>query len=272
MYNASYQTIAESAPSYGLSTAELAKIAPSIYTREPDSSRSQNYSLYNTEDIVDRLREFEFVPTWACQCKGRSGYTSTGKHMLRFSRIDDLRTLSPMEERPELVLVNSHNGSSSYRFMAGIFRLVCSNGMILSSASYADIRVRHIGHSMDEVIAASAKVAGTFEGAMESVKSMKSTFLTDSQIRDFAVQAAILRCGEDAYKEGKIVTPQNLLITRRKEDEGNSLWNVLNTVQENMLKGGVRLTKRNIRPIKGVDNTVNLNTKLWELAESYQAA
>ncbi|MBV8275090.1 MAG: DUF932 domain-containing protein, partial [Verrucomicrobia bacterium] len=34
--------------------------------------------------------------------------------------------------RPEVVLVNSHDKSSAYQLHCGLFRLVCTNGMVIS--------------------------------------------------------------------------------------------------------------------------------------------
>ena len=54
---------------------------------------------------------------------------------------------------PEIVMVNSHDGSSSYQLRAGIYRLGCSNGMIVGDEIFCR-RVRHQGDVINSVQAA----------------------------------------------------------------------------------------------------------------------
>jgi hypothetical protein len=51
------------------------------------------------------------------------------------------------------------------------------------------------------------------------------------------------------------------------------LWNTFNVVQEKLIRGGfIKQQGRNVRTVKGI-NSLNMdnmiNTKLWELAETY---
>jgi hypothetical protein len=60
----------------------------------------------------------------------------------------------------------------------------------------------------------------------------------------------------------------------RKEDEGNSLWNTFNVVQEKMINGGYSRKTESGRKskTKGMSNatrSVTYNKELWTIAEEY---
>lgn len=256
-----------SAPLFSLSASELAHRAPSIYGRVPHEARSEKYKLFGTPEIIDMLAEQDIVPTYAV-----GGKSLTSSHMVRFAHKKDLGMglANVGDERPELVLVNSHNGSTCYELSAGIFRKVCSNGLIVCTQSVGMARIKHMGHTIEEVIATSRDIMTKFDGVMEDIREMKSIHLQPYQVKEFVRQAAIIRYGEEAYRKGRILTPDNLLTTRRNEDNEGNLWSVFNIVQENMMKGGVRIGQRNMRPIRNVNAIVGFNSDLWKLAESYR--
>jgi len=127
-----------------LTNSQLNCTAPSIFASSPWHRMSDRYKFVPTIEVVDLLRDRGFMPVRAQQSRSRiEGKGEFTKHLLRFrhdSMIDDSG-----EEIPELVLVNSHDGTSSYQLMAGIFRLICSNGLIVQSADFGSIRVHHSG-------------------------------------------------------------------------------------------------------------------------------
>ena len=76
------------------------------------------------------------------------------------------------------------------------------------------------------------------------------------------------------------VRPDQIIQPRRREDAGQSLWTTYNTIQENMIRGGLHGQKRNAegrirrsqtRPVNGIDQNVTLNRALWTLAEGMQS-
>lgn len=251
-----------------LTTTDLAKFAPAVFNTTPAERCSEKYSLFSTADIIDGLREQGYVPTWASAA--RRANAINGKHLVRFARTEDLGKLNPGEERPEIVLVNSHNGTSSYRLMAGVFRFVCSNGMVVQSVNAGAIRVRHQGHTLEDVITSSLEIGNNFEETWENIKEMKSIHLSESEAVKFAKAAAGVRFGEKAVEAGRILTPEALLTRQRNEDAPLTLWNVFNTVQENSIRGGVRVGRRQMRQIRNVDANVRINAGLWELADQYR--
>lgn len=110
-----------------LTNEELQRIVPSAFSDEKHDSRSQRYTYIPTIVILDRLRDEGFLPYFATQSRTRDqDKRDFTKHMLRLRRHDQING----KEVPEIILLNSHDGSSSYKMIPGMFRQVCSNGLL----------------------------------------------------------------------------------------------------------------------------------------------
>ena len=94
-----------------LTHEELMHYVPGIFGEDKHTSRSQNYTYIPTITVLESLQREGFQPFFACQTRvrdpGRRGYT---KHMLRLRRAGEING----EHVPEIILLNSHDGTSSY--------------------------------------------------------------------------------------------------------------------------------------------------------------
>ena len=143
-----------------LSNDEIRAAAPSIFADAAHESRSARYTYIPTIDVLDGLRREGFAPFMACQTRVRSeGKREHTKHMLRLRHAEQITG----KEANEIILLNSHDGTSSYQMLAGMFRFVCQNGLVCGEIS-SDIRVRHNGNVVGEVIEGAFKVLDSFEG------------------------------------------------------------------------------------------------------------
>jgi Domain of unknown function (DUF932) len=160
-------------------------------------------------------------------------------------------------------MVNSHNGTATYQTMAGAYRLICSNGLIVG-ISFAEARVRHMKNAPDEIVDASFRVIESLPGIAEGIESMRAITLEAGEREAFATAVLTLR-----YPEEAPIRPTQLLSTRRSTDASSDLWTTLNVVQENILQGGQRRadSRRRTRKISSVSEDVRLNRSLWTLAE-----
>jgi len=248
-----------------LDNNQLFNIAPSIFAVEPHESRSARYTYIPTITVLDGLRKEGFQPFMVAQSKSRiEGKSEFTKHMLRLRHASDITN----SEANEIVLINSHDGTSSYQMMAGVFRFVCQNGMVTGDV-IEDIRVRHKGNIVDNVIDAAYTVVNDFDLVKNSIEGMKSTILLPEEKEIFGEAALALK-----YDESPISVNQ-ILNTRRYEDKNSDVWSSFNTIQENMIRGGQR--GRNVngkrtttRPVQSIDNNVKLNKALWILADKMQ--
>ena len=246
-----------------LTNDQIFSIAPSIFAAEKHDSRSDKYAYIPTINIVEGLRKEGFFPFFACQSRTRdeSRHEFT-KHMIRFRKYDQI--FGP--EANEIILINSHDGTSSYQMLAGVFRFVCCNGMVAGD-TVENIRIPHKGRIVDDVIEAAYTIVDDFEIIDRSKEIMKSTVLTLPEQEAFASAALTLKYDEEAP-----IAPRQLLLPKRIEDNKNDVWCTFNRVQENMMKGGQRgfsASGRRVRTreVNSIDTNVKLNKALWVLAE-----
>jgi hypothetical protein len=251
-----------------LSINEIRQAAPSVFAEQPSATRSENYRFYPTSKVLEGLLINGFQPVYAGQSRTRiAGNENYVRHVMRF-RHSDL-VVSERSEIPEIVIMNSHNGTSAYKIMLGFFRMVCSNGLIVCSGKMDEINIRHSGKPaiVDEVLEGSYEIIKSAPRAAEQIEQWKNTRLEYNQQIAFAEAATELR------PSTLEVSPTELLSIRREADIGNDLWKTYNRVQENIIKGGVNgknvLTHktRATKEIKSVDANVRLNRALWTLAE-----
>lgn len=253
---------------FALTNSEIAVRCPQVFETTYSNARTQKYGQLTTANVIDALRTEGYEVTNAFAQGVRAGNRPTihNKHCVRLSHRDFLDTLSPDEQRPEIVIVNSHDGSSSFRIMAGLFRLVCSNGLVIATDKTADQRINHWKiHSLNEVITCALNVAEQAKESYELIEQMKSTNLSEKQQKDYAQKAAEIRLAFN--KNSKPTFSENLLTPRRHEDNLTpSIWNTYNVVQENCIKGGQLVGSRILRPLTNVSQNIDVNKKLWNEA------
>src|SRR5580765_5957048 len=167
--------------------------APSIFAPGKHASRSERYTYIPTIDVLRGLRKEGFEPFMVAQSRSRiAGKTEFTKHMIR------MRHLAQVEARGEaneIILINSHDGASSYQMLAGVLSFVCCNGLVCGTVSN-DIRIPHKGNVQDEVIEGAFRVLDDFEVVDASTDAMKTLTLNDDEERAFATAALALRYGE----------------------------------------------------------------------------
>jgi hypothetical protein len=259
-----------------LTMDEIARCAPSALATRPYNAMSAKYAHIPTLGVIEAMIAAGFQPFSAVQSRTRvPGKGEFTKHMLRF-RHSDIGSLVVGDVVPELVLLNSHDGTSAYKLIAGLYRLICSNGMMVSDAEIDSINVRHTGNVVQDVLDGSHRLIADAQRSIGTVRNWTQLQLTDGEQHAFAESAHILRFADS---DGKVTTPitaDQLLTSRRREDAGGDLWHTLNRVQENVIAGGLsavqldasgrRVRRVSTRRINGIDQDVRLNRALWELA------
>lgn len=267
----------------------LRAYAPSVFTSTGAEHVSSKYAHISTREVVEGLIGQGYMPVMAQQSRSRiEAKKAFTKHMIRFRHRDAAETPQLGGLIPELVLVNSHDGLSSYRLMAGIYRLVCSNGLI-AGETFKEVRVRHQGNVVDNVIEGTFEVMNETQKMLEHADHMGALTLNQDEKRIFAEAVHQLRFdGETVEQSG--IKPAQLLTPRRYQEQGkDDLFTVFNVAQENAIKGGLsgyaidengryrsrttgeRMKKVTTREIKSIDQSNTLNRALWTLAEKMAA-
>jgi len=261
---------------------EIKYLAPVAFKSEmstqeiTDLGLSNHYSFVPTMNVVRDLQTMGWDCVDAKQVKARKKSTNGyQKHMLTFEH--PKYKVEGVEEYPQLLLTNSHDGGNAFQLSAGIFRLVCSNGLVIKTEDYGTQRLIHKGYSFEAVQEMVEGFIATIDETMTRITAMKRTQLDKDQMTEFAKQAALLRFTSKSYNEeniDKVVYIDELLDATRKEDNGNAVWEVFNRVQERLVGGnyhykGTKDKPRKARPIKNFQQSFEVNKKLSELAFAY---
>jgi len=227
---------------------------------------SDKYRLAKTSDIVKRIEGLGFTMekfvAMKVRKKERQGYQ---KHRAVFT--------SPLLKAtsdgvPQLLLTNSHDGTSSVILQLGFFRFICSNGLVVGNNIIEPIRVRHSGNDFDErLIVAINHIVAQAHKLTESIDKMKATILSPSEIIAFQREALQKRLSD--AKIESFTMP-----IHREQDKSADLFTVMNVIQENLIRGGARVLveqdgKRKDKAVRRVNSMVTqteINTMLWELA------
>ncbi|SHK92182.1 protein of unknown function [Paraburkholderia terricola] len=131
-----------------LSDDQIRRVAPSIFADGKHESRSERYTYIPTINVLPGLRNEGFQPFMVCQTRVRhDDRREFTRHMIRMRHADEITG----EEANEIILLNSHDGTSSYQMLAGAYRFVCQNGMVAGD-TVRDIRVPHKGNIVQNVI------------------------------------------------------------------------------------------------------------------------
>lgn len=249
--------------------------APSAFATEKHASRSERFAYIATAVVIDAMMKEGFQPFAATQGKSRiEGKENFTKHLIRFRHPS--ATMTKTGAVPEVVLLNAHDGTSSYKLFGGAFRIICTNGLIAADSTIGEIKIPHVGQIVEQVVEKSFQIIDQTRSIGERIEEWNQLQLTNGEQTILAESAREMRF---ANAEGTITThvqAAQLLNVRRAEDRGNDLWTVFNRVQENVMRGGIegettdrngRNVHRSSRPINGIDDNVKLNRALWLLTE-----
>ncbi len=248
-----------------LPPAMLRERAPAAFAESAHESRSASYTFIPTAKVVEALSSAGFFPVHARQAV-RAKSVLHARHMIRFRR--RFETVALREAVPEILFLNAHDGSAAYQLRVGLYRAVCCNGLIVSAGVFPSFRAAHRGDIVADVVRAALEISERFGTLAASVEQLERRYLSQPEKLEFASQALKLRfpaqaeCGLD---------PNRLLAPRRTDDLGDDAWNVMNVLQENLLRGGlIRRTAcnqlRRTRPITAIRDDLRINAGLWDLA------
>ena len=282
-----------------LSKDELREIAPSIFSTVPSPEVSKKYSHIPTDKLIDDMELLGWnvidAKEVAARTKGTRGFQ---KHLVVF-RNDDIvinqmpnniveSSTSPTGYRrtdgtfakknpidtvfPQILLTNSHDGKNAFTFTAGLFRMICENGLVVSTNEFEKVAIRHMGYDFDELQVQINEMVERLPLTVESMNNMIDTKMTQNSIVKFAKDMLAVRFPEDELR--RITIDMDEFITPvRPEDKGDDLWSVFNVIQEKIIEGDFEYTvgtkHRKARQIKNFKQDMDLNSKMFDVALEY---
>ena len=263
------------------SEEDMKQYAPSIFASRKSPKRTSKYSFLPTHRILDVIEEKGWKP-YSVRQQGTGKYA---RHMIRLEN----SKFGPVSVdgdtiKPQLLVDNSHNGLSSARVHVGLFRLVCSNGLVVGMPGLStSFKFKHMGLNRKEIYRTIEEASEQFSTVVNHVDDMRNVNLTKVEKEEFAIKAISLRHPDKFIDEDGTIKTDNLLSTVniediytpiRRVDKSNDLWTTFNVIQEKVINGnfdmfGDNNKIRKARPITYIERNLTYNRQLWELAENY---
>jgi hypothetical protein len=256
-----------------LTKDQIRNSSPLVFADAPTNPDVSNkYLFVNTETIIDDLEKLGWLPVQAAQRKSRKeGSTIFSKHMVAFQNPNIKITSEDGDDAyPRILLTNSHDGMQAFKFSVGIFRLVCSNGLVVADEKFSDFKIKHKGYSFAELRNVVKQAVTDLPNRVQVMNDMKNRILTEDEKRKMALDAMLIRAGvkELQYDEETLT---DILEPKRKADKGNDLWRVFNVIQEKITQGDFHAALtgakvRKVRKIKSFEKDLKVNKELFKLA------
>lgn len=255
---------------HGLTIDQIREAAPSVFNLHAHESRSERYHVAPTVEVVEAMMADGFKVVLAGQQRSRSAdkllFT---RHVLRL-RKDGVHSINDCF--PEVILTNSHDGSSSYRLMFGMFRSLCQTQLSVGDATIAGQKVTHSAKDTAlKVVEGANDVLAKTPILKEAMDKWLGIDLSEAEQTLLAKQALVLHYGDRVPP----VTEDQVLRAATRFDEGNSLWNTFLRIQKNLTEGGIvyqrtggKHKRGTTRGIRGVHRSLQFNRKLWDLASA----
>lgn len=242
---------------------------PALLADSPAPEVSGRYKFVSTQRIVDRLETFGWFPREAFFKKTRKGSPLHARHCVRFIH----ETMDGnAQSRPEIAIFNSHDGKSCLEMMSAIFRLVCSNGLVIKEQSFEEFKIPHRGYKAGDKFIDHAidTLTNQANHAEFYAKKWGNTELDIPTVNRFHSDAMKVRFPDHMQGEQWILD-----VAKRQEDKRSDIWTVFNRCQEHLINGGFMVTHtpgknaRMARELSNIDRINNMNRSLWSLASAY---
>ena len=254
------------------SLEELREIAPSIFTQMGSENTSDKYTHIPTDQVIKDMELLGWGVVDAKEVQSRKESTNGfQKHLVVFRNNDVVITGEDGDTvYPQVLLTNSHDGKNSFQFTAGLFRMICENGLVIATDEFEDLKMRHMGYTFEDLQVLIRGMVEKLPLTVEAMNKMKAVELEEDQMFNLAKSFLDIRVEgtKNTYDKHAI---EEVLNVQRKKDEGNMLWEVFNRVQENIIEGNFEYKTpsgkvRQARIIKNFKQNQDVNKKMFNKA------
>lgn len=247
---------------------KLIAFAPSLSTTWRKHQRIESKPFYNeTIDIVSSLKDKGWVVDGVYENRNKKS-RKIANHCVKLTHPDlNMNVNNKTEGLANMYITNSCDGKSPLSLDFGMYRLACSNGLVVKDI-VADTKIKHTEKDYNRLPQIIANLEDKIQPMFKKFESFKNTTLTSSQLKDLLYNASKLR---DFDRNTSLAVRNQLLNVHRDEDKGDDLWSVYNRLQENLIKPNM-LVGPDGKIISGVNNpleNIKVNQDLYELVESY---
>lgn len=254
-----------------ISLDQLRSQLPQAFATQPSSRVSSRYTFIPTSQILTDLDRLGWKVRSITNPRYKSeGKQLHGKHLVRLFNPDIQINAEGDRNFVEIALYNSSDGTSRFRMEVGIFRMVCSNGLVIKTTDFGSVNMKHLNYSFEALQTSINEMIAGLPNVVTKINTFSARVLSEQEMKQLAQSAYELRNTGRQASDEEIAA---ILAPRREEDRPNNLWTVFNRVQESIIQGGSLLVDRRGRmrsskPIRSLDKGLKLNQELWALAEA----
>ena len=176
-----------------LTNSQIRQIAPSVFTENAAAGTSEKYTHIPTHRVVNDMELLGWDVIDAKEIKARRN-VGFQKHLLVFRNSEIMINGNDGDTvYPQILLTNSHDGKNAFTFTAGLFRMVCENGLVISTQEFENVKIRHMGYDFTELQKTINSMVEKLPLTVESMNKFKQTELDQEQVLEFAKRALEVR-------------------------------------------------------------------------------
>ena len=171
-----------------LSKKQILDVAPSVFTNHPSSDVTEKYTFISTEKVMDDMEELGWMPVEVKEVRARKEETiGYQKHLIVFRNKDIvIDGVDGDTVHPQILLTNSHDGKNSFQFTAGLFRMICENGLVIADEQFEDVKMRHMGYKFEDLQVLIKDIVEKLPLTVDSMNKMKAVELEGGQVLELA--------------------------------------------------------------------------------------
>ena len=259
--------------------------APAVFAHDYAEDLSNKYGNFNSAQAIEVMNDYGYGVTQAAQVQGRTTTANSyGQHLMAFAKRDEVSAF--VEEQPEIIFYNSHDGKSSMKLFAGVYRFICSNGIIAGDGF--DQKMVHYKSNLDSFEDLLEYTANKLHDISSATTTMKNVTPDPIQVETFALKALETRydyhpiTGRTEFNNKNSFDHRSIrqvLTPTREEDTSNDAWTIFNRVQESVIRGNFNVLgarKRNghkfigykeSKKLTSIKQNVSVNRQLWDIAQ-----
>jgi hypothetical protein len=245
---------------------EMRERVPALFATGAHPKMSSRYSFTNTYDILLHIHRRGFRVSSV-----QGGNKTYGAVLVRMRH----ESYDKRDEAPEIIVLDSHDGSKRLKLMLGMIKFICMNGMVAGDLLYAKAFIHLAPDLMQQIILELEDIDEHIVKLKQRVDAMKAHKTNIGERMLLADAAIYQRFGVDRSASFVADMRQNMLRVRRSDDSSDDLYTVMNVIQENVMRGGMMYqthnTVRRVTAISNVNRNVNINQALWMTAEGIAA-
>ena len=186
-----------------LNASQIKERAKSVFTDKAGPSTSEKFTHIPTHKVIEEMEQLGWGVVDAKEVKARAK-NSIGfqKHLVVFRNPDVVINGADGDTVfPQILLTNSNDGKNAFTFTAGLFRMVCENGLVISTEQFNDVKMRHMGYTFEELQKQIRAMVEQLPLTVESMNKMKQVQLDEEQAKALAKKALTTRFTEDQVEE-----------------------------------------------------------------------